>query len=410
MPSSTSSSDAARAAAADPSVRAGEALVRAGMPGDDPRVVEGPVERPLPRARMGLAALIAAAVFVAGFAGWEAYWRAYGVEPGYSNSDGQWTIQRRRIDNGEGDALVLLGTSRMLFDVRLDVWEQLTGYRPIQLALEGTSPMFALEDLADDPDFTGRLIVDATPDLFFSGYAMRGDVLEHYRKETPSQRADERLAMLLEPHFAFLDPDYALFTVLERQAWPPRSGVGRYQAVRKLAIHQADRNTRLWHKVEQDPEYRAMARNIWSQIFVRPPPPSMDTPAEARALVAKQIERAATAVRRLRARGVEVVFIRPPSDGPFLAFENRAMPRVATWDVLLARTGAPGIHFEDHPDQQGLDLPEWSHLSAASAVRYTRALHRAWAALPRVPVGSAHSGVPQAGSPQPAGSATAGAR
>jgi hypothetical protein len=377
MPSSTSSSDAVRAASGDPSVRAGEALVRPGMPGDDPRVVRGPIERPLPAARLGLAAVIAVGMLVAGIAVWEAYWRAYGVEPGYSNSDGQWAMQRHRIDSGEGDALVLLGTSRMLFDVRLDVWERLAGRRPIQLALEGTSPLFALEDLADDPDFTGRLLVDATPNLFFSGYVLRDDVLEHYRKQTPSQRIGERLAMLLEPRFAFLDPDYSIFTVLERQPWPHRTGVPRYIDVRKLAVHEADRNSRLWSKVENDPEYRAMAKRIWTQILDAPPPPPMDTPEEMRAVVEEQIERAAVAVRKLRARGVEVVFVRPPSDGRYLEFENRTMPRAATWDVLLARTGAPGIHFEDFPDQQGLDLPEWSHLSAESAVRYTHALHAA---------------------------------
>jgi hypothetical protein len=31
---------------------------------------------------------------------------------------------------------------------------------------------------------------------------------------------------------------------------------------------------------------------------------------------------------------------------------------------------------------EGLELPEWSHLSAADAERYTEALYRAWAALP----------------------------
>ena len=34
----------------------------------------------------------------------------------------------------------------------------------------------------------------------------------------------------------------------------------------------------------------------------------------------------------------------------------------------------PGVHFEDHAGMQGLDLPEWSHLSAADARRYTTQL------------------------------------
>jgi hypothetical protein len=34
----------------------------------------------------------------------------------------------------------------------------------------------------------------------------------------------------------------------------------------------------------------------------------------------------------------------------------------------------PGVHFEDHPQLQGYELPEWSHLTHADARRYTAAL------------------------------------
>jgi len=41
---------------------------------------------------------------------------------------------------------------------------------------------------------------------------------------------------------------------------------------------------------------------------------------------------------------------------------------------LLQRTQSPGIHFEDYPQLQGYVLPEWSHLGAAEARRFTIAL------------------------------------
>jgi hypothetical protein len=100
----------------------------------------------------------------------------------------------------------------------------------------------------------------------------------------------------------------------------------------------------------------------------------MDTPEKKQAAIDTQIERTMKAVERLRARGVGVVFVRPPSDGRYYAYEQQHMPRAQTWDALLARTGLPGVHFEDHPSMQGLDLPEWSHLSRADAERYTAAL------------------------------------
>ena len=76
----------------------------------------------------------------------------------------------------------------------------------------------------------------------------------------------------------------------------------------------------------------------------------------------------------MNSRGVEVVFLRAPSSGRFYEFELKRFPRESTWDVLLNRTGAPGIHFEDYPELQNYELPEWSHLSASEADRFTAAL------------------------------------
>ncbi len=143
--------------------------------------------------------------------------------------------------------------------------------------------------------------------------------------------------------------------------------------MRKLAVTEADRNTHLWSKVETDPDYHALTRKIWEQDFA----PSPDDPPEeeARKKSDEQIDRAAKAVATLRARGVKVLFVRPPSSGPYLESDNRNFPRATTWDVLLAKAGAPGIHFEDYPEMQGMELPEWSHLAYADAIRFTTALH-----------------------------------
>ncbi|HYW31062.1 MAG TPA: hypothetical protein VE869_06095, partial [Gemmatimonas sp.] len=191
---------------------------------DDGYHEEPPYVRPVPTMRFGVAAIVAMLVFVCGLAAWETYWRSTGAPPGYLNSDGLWAMQRRRIDQGEGSATVLIGSSRMLFDLQPAVWERLDGRRPIQLSLEGTSPLPFLEDLAADTAFKGRLLVGVTPGLFFNNRTAgrREKALTYPQKETPSQRSGQWLSMtLLEPRFAFLDADFALFTVLKRQTWPP---------------------------------------------------------------------------------------------------------------------------------------------------------------------------------------------
>ena len=338
---------------------------------DRPGVAQPVPLRPVPIQPWGWM-LVGATVLFALFLGlWEGYWRWYGVTPSIANTQGLWAIQRRRIDAGEGDATVLLGASRLYFDIQLPVWERLSGRRPIQLSFEGTAPLSALEDLAEDPKFTGRLVIGVAPDVFFSGRAYRAGAARYAHKESPSQRIGQWLSMrLIEPYLAFDDPDYALQTVLARQPWPSR--MPERLAVRKLAQSEADRNTHLWSKVETDP-YRALARSVWLNHLQ---PSDSDRPEqEARKIEKEQIDRTAKAVAKLQARGVKVLFVRLPSTGPYLEFENRKYPRARTWEALLTSSHAPGIYFEDYPQLQGYELPEWSHIQHADAERFTAALY-----------------------------------
>lgn len=337
---------------------------------DRPGVAQPVPERPVPQQRWGAMLLGALALFAVLIGAWEAYWRAYGAVPGARNSLGLWAIQRRRIDAGEGDATVLLGSSRLHFDMQLPVWERLAGKAPIQLSWGGTSPLTAIEDLAADPNFTGRLLVGVAPDLFFTGGG-RGDAAAAYtRKESPAQRVGQWLSMrLVEPLVAFDDPDFALATVLKRQHWPKRPGKFWFTDVRKLTVDQPTRNAYLWAKVADDPQYRELARSIWREGFVTYP--GDPTPEEELKTAGQQIERMVKAMSQLRAHGVEVLFARLPSSGEYLDYEDRHFPRAQTWDALLAATHAPGIHFQDYPQMQGFYLPEWSHMPRAEAERFT---------------------------------------
>lgn len=365
MPSSTSNSDSIE-------VRPGFVRLTAS---DRPGVAQPVPERDIPVRPWASIWLVALALLLVMLVAWEWHWRAFGAEPGYRNSDGQWAQQRRRINHGEGGKTVLIGSSRVLFDLQLPVWEKKLGERPIQLALEGTSPLPVLQDLAADPDFTGRLVIGVAPDLFFSGYKYRGEVIEYTKKQGPSQRSGTWISQtFLEPYFAFYDADFALGTVLERQQWPLRPGMQHVLRVRKLSVTALDRNTRMWSKLLEDPDYVKIARDTWAARFTGPPPPLMDTPEKLQNVINTQIDGTVEAIAALRARGVKVVFLRTPSSGDYYAHEQRIFPRASTWDVLLERTGLPGIHFEDYLQLQGYELPEWSHLSASEADRYTAAV------------------------------------
>jgi hypothetical protein len=77
---------------------------------------------------------------------------------------------------------------------------------------------------------------------------------------------------------------------------------------------------------------------------------------------------------KIKARGGELIFLRTPSNGPYLAEENKDYPRNKYWDRLLAITGCKGIHFADHPVISKLICPEYSHLNPTDAIIYTQNL------------------------------------
>ena len=155
----------------------------------------------------------------------------------------------------------------MFFNTQLDVWERESGERPIQLALEGTSPATLMEDLAEDTDFTGTLIVGIAPGLAFSGYESRRDAFKRYQPASPKQWMGQQISMLVEPYLAFYHFDYSLFTVVKRQDWPERADVFSPRDVRRLATYGLDRNARMYAKVEVEESYANIAKDIWAQGF-----------------------------------------------------------------------------------------------------------------------------------------------
>jgi hypothetical protein len=94
-------------------------------------------------------------------------------------------------------------------------------------------------------------------------------------------------------------------------------------------------------------------------------------------LIAKGQARAKLAVDKIRARGGDVVFVRPPSAPQLRVNEEAQVPRAKGWDILLRNTHSVGVHFDDLPASvQGLTLPEWSHLDRRCATVFTDAYVR----------------------------------
>ena len=327
-------------------------------------------ERKIPSVRSVAIGWLVLALVVAATAAWEWRMRALGLRAGdVDDGPSHWMSERRRVAAGDHDGVVIVGSSRILFDTDLGVWQEMTGRRPVQLALPGTNPRPLLADIAEHSDFSGLVVVGFAPDLFFlerfSYLPQFEDVVKDWRDESPSSRVGHLLGLCLSRRLAFLDEAYRLAPLVERIDLPDRKGVRRpYLEVWKLAEHSAGRQARMWPRLESDFRLLDHARLAWGPFDGNGPAPEA---------IEKGIAETRKAVDTIRSRGGEVVFVRPPSTGLYYESEQAGIPRARTWDRLLRETRSFGIHFEDYPEMRGLEVPEWSHLSAESATRFTRA-------------------------------------
>ena len=306
-------------------------------------------------------------------AAWEIYLRNTGVEKSFDDGGPLFANQRAKVYLPKEESTVFIGSSRIKFDLDIDTWEEITGDKAVQLACVGSTPRPVLDDLANDPDFKGKLIIDVTEGLFFSmappNFIRPNEGIKYYHEITPSQRASFILNKPLENTFVFLDKDgFALNALLDKLQIPSRPGVFMFPIfARDFGRTKFNRQDFMGRPFLEDPAQQKQQQDIWGSFSRanRFPPvsgPPLDSIMQA----------VTTSIEKIKARGGEIIFVRTPSSGPFLAGEQKGFPREKYWDRLLAETKCDGIHFLDYPQISNYNCPEFSHLSPTDAIDFTK--------------------------------------
>jgi hypothetical protein len=323
-------------------------------------------------------ALVLTLIFVIAFVFClESYWRGRGFVPTFNDDKVLWSTKRKEVYKPAEDATVFIGGSRIKFDLDISTWEKLTGEKAIQLAIVGTPGRLVLRNLANDTNFKGKLIIDVAEAQFFSlpDSAQRDrlarEALEYYYDETPAQSASASISYFLESNLVFLEEGkFSLGSLLNKVNVTNRPGVNVSPATftpPEFGVSNFNRQTWITPMFLADPRLQKTQKDFWMRGIKRASPIKGDT-------LHVFLEQTKKAIDKIRARGGTVVFVRPPSDGPYIEMENRLYPRQKYWDHLLEYTNTPGIHYADYPETAKLVCAEWSHLSLKDAAIYTAQL------------------------------------
>lgn len=323
--------------------------------------------------------LMALILSVLGIAVWELYWRSQGYFPDMDDDKYLWAKIRAKVETATEDDVVLIGSSRVLFNIQVHEWEALTGIQPIQLANAGSSPLPTFHDIVENTNFKGTIIVGVTPPLFFSTtfeqappWSRAASRSDFYKNRTYAQRLNYALSIPLQKSLAFISndeeawaDDINLKALLKTIELPNRTDKPQDPPFYRFQDIDMDRNVRMKERMVTDTSFANSVKAVWKSMLTsepKPPPPDKEGTT---AFFLKDLE-------TFKARGGKVILLRSPSDGFFGELEEMITPRPEFWDELVAKANVPAIHYQDYDQLNDFKTIEWSHLSAEDADRFTR--------------------------------------
>jgi len=319
--------------------------------------------------------IIALAIFIVGITAWEFFWRSEGFYPTLDDNEALWAVQRNRVETLSENDVVLTGSSRVLFDIQLNEWEKITGRRPLQLAIPGSSPLPVFHDIVEKTDFKGTVLVGVTPGLFFSTTNPKAEPwdaaqskVNYFYKRTYAQRLNHLLSIPLQQNLAFIS-DVSGVDGINLKQLIKKINIGNRVANPMPPFHEfsdsdIERNTKMTLRTSQDTTYANTVKKVWKFFDKNPEPPQKDS----------TITYFSNDAKKFMARGGNLILLRNVSTGFYKELESKITPRAEFWDDLVKQSKVKAYHYADYDQLKDFDCPEWSHLSAKDATTYTTEL------------------------------------
>ena len=295
--------------------------------------------------------------------GWEGFWRLQGYIPTVEDELGLWAAIRRQANEQEGESVALIGSSRIQLGLNPDVFARTTGVRPLMLAIDGNSPLPVLQNLAEDPDFSGLIICGLTPQWLAESKTSKRRAakwIRKYRRQKWSSRLETPLSSGVQQLFVFRFPGLSPARVWRHLINDERLKKV-YAPMRLDRYRSADYTRTDLSRLKEAREKRS--RQLASTTIPLAP--------EA---FRERVEQVNQWVETIEYRGGQVIFIRMPSTGTIREIEEATWPRHRYWDVFAARMPGLTIHFEDYTTLNSLPCPDGSHLDAGGAILFSESL------------------------------------
>ncbi len=318
----------------------------------------------MPQGRWAATGLLALVLTLLVLGGWEVYWRGRGFTSALVDDNNLWAMTRRTLRSNDPHQAALLGASRMQLGIDLPTFQRETGYRPVQLAMDGCLCLPILEHLANSSGFRGLVVCDVWPTAFYKRDPAAGAAaaaIRCYERSTISQIVEEWLQLRLHQLFAFRRPEFSprqLLKALQTRTWPKPA------------------HTRLFADRSKRGDF-TLIKTFDLPAYVRPEqPPPGDPQSKSPEQWRADVTAIQSMVARIQGRGGQVVFFYFPATGGTRQWEEEQWPRYKYWDVLATNTTATCIHPDDYPVLGRFLARDGSHLDFRDTPAFTREFAR----------------------------------
>jgi hypothetical protein len=313
---------------------------------------------------------------------WEFYWR---TKPEYykaylEDDRNLWAEQRAKAEKADSKDVILIGMSRTGYNFNTHIWEDTQGIKPIHLTMNGKSPIPVLEDLINNTNFNGTIIMGIVPiGVFTKLNSSRSRTaktwVKHYYNRTYAQRLGFILSKPLQRHLVMLSAgemkyynNLDLKSLLNTISIDDNRVKGNVRKLVNIGYNDDDRNLIMFPRLVDNPKYQKEITDHWDKGI--PKLPDYSEKIEKNALKAfKHID---NLVKTFKSRGGKIIFIRHKAEEGWYKHATRMMPRGKVWDKFIETVNCPGYHFEDYEFMSKHTLPDWSHMHAEDAKTYTR--------------------------------------
>lgn len=338
-------------------------------------------ERFWPSLPWTLAISLASLMFCAFVAFMELRLADLGYHPTINDSIDRWLGERKRASDLGQRAIILVGASRIQLDIDTDKLRNETDLTPVMLAIDGTSSLPVLKNLADDPAISGIVVFDYYDHILTSqnGQELAVRAVSRYLKYQPQfnsrsieKPAEEFLRYRLRSYADNASPFLSLMT-----------RIGGNIRAQSYLVTLPDRSRYADYTLVPMPGFyhRRVIRNLGEEI--NPGTPNLEsvlkervsrlTPAD-NATFKQNITAVSTAIGKIQERGGQVVVVQFPSSGMVREIEERRYPRDRFSDLFAASVKSPFLRTSDIPGLREFTCPDGSHLDMRDRTNFTAAL------------------------------------